>query len=693
MPNPTMTEKNLKLIFGFLALVLLLVLLFISRDAGISGDEEVHYKHSEMVYNYFSTFGKDRSSLDTPKTHLQYYGQSFDNLVTVFIHWFGIEDIYTFRHLMCSLAGWLTILVTALFAAWISGYGAAILVLLLFAVSPTFLGHAQNNLKDIPFALAYIASIFYSLKLVFEEKKPSRQTIILLILSIAFAIGIRAGGILVVFYLGLFLCLKTGFDWLESKKLNRQLLKKQLFLFAGVSAAGYILGLVLWPYALQNPVLNPWKSYQVMTNFPTTVRQLFEGNFEWSDFHPWYYLPKTMVLTIPVVVFAGIAAFLLNTKKNYTSNQKFQIVLLGFTILFPIVFVLLKQSNLYGSWRHFLFVYPGIILISALGLKAFFSRFKQRIVRISGITLLLFLIAHPLQFMAKNHPYYYLYYNQFAGGLKGAYGNYETDYYYTTMRKGAEWLQEYLKNKPDTGKVIVAGNFPSEWYFRNNKSIGFKYFPYQNRSEFDWDYMIVANSYISSFQLKNKRWPPANTIHTILVDGQPVCAIIERLTKDDFIGTQALAKGDYIKSALLFQKAADIDPQNELICYKFAESLVGAGNDDKAVQLLEKSLEINPDYERALVLLGDLALKKKDPAKAANFYKKAIAANRKYINAYPKLAGIYAETNVFDARKVLREGLRFNPKYKPAIQALADTYRKTNPEIARKYDELINKLK
>jgi tetratricopeptide (TPR) repeat protein len=693
MPNPTMTEKNLKLIFGVLALAMLLAMLFVSRDAGISGDEEVHYKQSEMVYKYFSTFGNDRSSLDTPKTHLQYYGQSFDNLVTIFIHWFGIEDIYTFRHLMCSIAGWLTILVTALFAAWISGYGAAILVLLLFAVSPTFLGHAQNNLKDIPFALAYISSVYFSLKLVFEENKPSRQTIILLIFSIAFAIGIRAGGILVVFYLGLFMFLKTSFDWLERKKLNRPLLKKQLLLFAGVSVTGYLLGLVLWPYALQNPVLNPWKSYQVMTNFPTTVRQLFDGNFDWSDFHPWYYLPKYMVITIPIVVFAGIAAFFLNTKKEYTSNQKIQIGLLGFTIFFPIVFVLLKQSNLYGTWRHFLFVYPGIILISALGLNAFFVRFKQRIVRISGITLLLVLIAHPLRFMAKNHPYYYLYYNQFTGGLKGAYGNYETDYYYNTMREGAEWLQEYLKSKPDTGKIIVGGNFPSEWYFRRNKAVEFKYFTYQNRSEFDWDYMIVANSYISSFQLKNKRWPPANTIHTILVDGIPVCAIIERLTKDDYLGTQALANGDYIKSALLFQKAADIDPQNELICYKFAESLMGSGNDNKAVQLLEKSLEINPDYEKALVLLGDLALKQKDSDKAADFYRRAMAANRKYLSVYPKLAGIYAETNVTEARKVLREGLRFNSTYKPALRALADTYRKTNPEIARKYDELINKLK
>src|ERR1035437_6185431 len=234
-----MGENKLKIIFWSLAFAMLIAMLLISRDAGISGDEEVHYRQSEMVYNYFSTVGKDQTSLETPKTYLKYYGQSFDNLVTILIHWFGIEDIYSFRHLMCSLVGWLTILVTSLFAAHLAGYGAAILVLLLFALSPTFLGHAQNNLKDIPFALAYISSIYYSLKLVFSETKPSRKTIILLVLSIALSIGIRAGGLLVIFYLGLFIFLKIDIDWIANHELNSAFQKKQLLIILGISVTAY----------------------------------------------------------------------------------------------------------------------------------------------------------------------------------------------------------------------------------------------------------------------------------------------------------------------------------------------------------------------------------------------------------------------------------------------------------------------
>jgi hypothetical protein len=34
-----------------------------------------------------------------------------------------------------------------------------------------------------------------------------------------------------------------------------------------------------------------------------------------------------------------------------------------------------------------------------------------------------------------------------------------------------------------------------------------------------------------------------------------------------------------------------------------------------------------------------------------------------------------------------------NPRYKQAIVALADTYRHSNPDIAKKYDDLANTIR
>jgi tetratricopeptide (TPR) repeat protein len=261
------------------------------------------------------------------------------------------------------------------------------------------------------------------------------------------------------------------------------------------------------------------------------------------------------------------------------------------------------------------------------------------------------------------------------------------------MRKGAEWLQEYMKNKPRRDVIVVGGNFPVQWYFRNDKAYKFIYLPYQKRSDYDWDYAIIANSYISPTQLKNKTWPPSNTIHTITVDGIPVCAVIERLTKDDLEGLRELEKGNNIKSALLLQKAIDTDPQNEWICYKFAELLANQNLNDQAVKMFEKCLSINPEFEPALVILGNRSLIGNDNQKAAMYFEKAIVANRKYFNAYVQLASVYASTNVDQARKVLKDCLSINPHYKPALQGMADTYRKSAPNVAKRYDELINTLK
>ena len=223
-----MINNWLKYTFYSLALVLLLIMLKGGWDGGISGDEYLHYDQSVFVYDYFASHGKDTSALNTPVTYLKYYGQSLDNLTTILIRWFKVEDIYLFRHLSNSFVGWLTVLVTAFFAVWLAGYGAGILVILLFAISPTFLGHAQNNLKDIPFALGYIASIFFTQRFLFNQNKPKNRDFILLIASIAFAISIRPGGLLLICYLLFFLLLYFLFQYISVFQIDKHLLKNRL---------------------------------------------------------------------------------------------------------------------------------------------------------------------------------------------------------------------------------------------------------------------------------------------------------------------------------------------------------------------------------------------------------------------------------------------------------------------------------
>jgi len=85
-----MNGNAIKYVFWILTAILLILMLLLSIDAGINCDEVLHYNHSQDVYRYFASAGADHAALHTPVTHLQYYGQSYDNIVTILINWLNI---------------------------------------------------------------------------------------------------------------------------------------------------------------------------------------------------------------------------------------------------------------------------------------------------------------------------------------------------------------------------------------------------------------------------------------------------------------------------------------------------------------------------------------------------------------------------------------------------------------------------
>jgi len=227
-------------------------------------------------------------------------------------------------------------------------------------------------------------------------------------------------------------------------------------------------------------------------------------------------------------------------------------------------FIVYEKSNVYSSWRQFLFVYPAIVLLAATGFHFLFEYLKWEYSKWIAFVFFAALLIHPLKFMVKNHPYYYMYYNQLVGGLKGAYGNYETDYYYVTQKEASEWLIKYLREKNINTNVKVKATYSVQWLFRNHPEIETSYFRYEERSMSDWDYAIIVNRYIPPFQLKNNIWPPADAIHIIYADQVPVCSVIERKSKDDYNGYIALTEGRYSDAVDCFENVLKVNDKDEI---------------------------------------------------------------------------------------------------------------------------------
>jgi tetratricopeptide (TPR) repeat protein len=127
--------------------------------------------------------------------------------------------------------------------------------------------------------------------------------------------------------------------------------------------------------------------------------------------------------------------------------------------------------------------------------------------------------------------------------------------------------------------------------------------------------------------------------------------------------------------------------------YNFAAALYNAGQFQKADSVLKKGLEINPAFEPILMYLGNIARSQNKADEAIKYYEKLIGLNRKYFEAYVGLSELVANKDVMKARTLLRTCLTMSPRYKPAIVALADTYRNSNPDIAKKYDEQASTIK
>ena len=654
----------------FIALPLYLVL---SLKTGISADEYLHYQQSEKVLDYYLSMGKNKAAAEETITHLNHYGQFYDNLVTAIERLFNVENRYVFRHLASAFAGWLVLLISGLLIVKLKGYRAALVGLVILILSPRFLGHSLNNLKDIPFALAYVWFFFGLYQYLVSLPATSLRKLVGLGLSIAFAISIRIGGVILYCYL-FFFTLLWMYDLYLNEKIRVPGILKEFAKLTGISVAAYALGLLFWPFANEGMIANPITSFRVMGHFPDIIKEIFEGKQYWSDGLPWYFIPKSMLITIPLGVFAGFIGFFVPLKdaKRESENIFYLFILLG--ILIPIVFVIVNDSNVYSSWRQLIFVYPLIVIISAVGIEKVVERFRKPVFSWTWIILLSVFFISPVVHMVKNPGLIYCYYNELVGGVKGAYGNYEMDYYGLSVKKASEKLKLLLKDeKNEYNSIVLASNFPHFVnYFDNyDDSMELKTIKYYQRGNTAWDYAIIVNRHIHPLQLQKGLWPPQNTIFTVNASEKAVCAVLERSTKMDFKGYRALIEGKFNQAINYLNEAFTHDQGTESTYINLARAYIYTNQLKKAKQVLESCQKIYPHYDVAVDVKAEIYIQQKNYDKAIFTLKKNIHHNPKYFPSYYKLIHTYiALDDKQTAREYIKQGLKAMPEYREELNKI-----------------------
>ncbi|MCC7244084.1 MAG: hypothetical protein IT269_00275 [Saprospiraceae bacterium] len=694
-PEPTTIsgDDRRKMAFWILAALGLVVMVALSFGSGINADDKFQVDYSQKLVNYYGTFGKDTTALYIPDGNMHLYGGFFEVTTGFANKAFGLQptDIgyHHVRHVSSAVLGWVAILCAALLARLIAGWPAALATLIIMLLSPRFVGDSLMNPKDIPFAAGYILALYNMAAVLTAMPNPRRWNIVGLIVGLGIALGTRAGGLLpfamLFLFTGLHFLLKNGGLRAFS---NGAVLKKYALVTLGVAAAGYAFALFFWPYALQNPLKNPFIALSKFAELEVRIRVLYEGDNIMSDKTPWHYPVWWIVKTIPLAALLGFVGSVVMSPVLLRRYQPLWVLMTLFAAVFPVFYVIYKDSVLHDGWRHLTFAYPAICVAAGLfwgHLQRMFEGKKVLSGFMSGVMVAL--CASGLMFIISNPKMPYLYFNEIAGGLKGAYGEYETDYWGVSTRQGLEWMEQQgiLRPNLDTTVVIATNMYFStrQLTAKYGDKVKVKYLKWEKRCDDAWDYALYPTRFLDAVHMKTGQWPPKNAVHVVTADGVPILAVLKDNGKNCSLGVIANRAGDY-KLAIEKLNAELVNvPNNELAWSSLASACLNAGQLDSCKMAAEKCLSISPADVQGNNILGMYWLAKQDIPKAKAQFESAIKKEPGNPGAWYYLALIAQDGG--DPQTALNNLMRciqVAPNFKPAYELAAQIY-EANGESAR----------
>jgi len=208
-----------------------------------------------------------------------------------------------------------------------------------------------------------------------------------------------------------------------------------------------------WPSLWGNPLTGVIKSLLENKTFSWEGKILFKGEVYKSESLPFYYLPYLMGIqfTLPAI---ALALFGLSTKifefKNKSSNDTFFFIWIMW-FFFPLISALIVKPSIYDNFRHFLFITPPIFFFAGAGIKRIFRFISQSLIQ---LLITMIILIPGILGIVRLHPYQYIYYNQFIGGMKGAFRSYELDYWLTSYQEAVEYINQ-VASKNDV--ILVFG--------------------------------------------------------------------------------------------------------------------------------------------------------------------------------------------------------------------------------------------
>lgn len=499
----------------------IMAVVWLHNDFGITWDEPVQSRYGELVLQYYTSGFQDDEC--NRFLNLKYYGPLFETLCAAVYQPLELPK-FAVRHICIGLTTVAGIVGLIRLSHAFTAPLLPIFSVLALLSMPRFVGHAFNNSKDLPFASCFIWGM-YGIARIYTGNPMRLPVFIGTGLVIGLTLAIRIGGVL----LWLFHLMAGAIYFVRAWQATAAFPQR-------VNVRTWVLGTTLlivvswlvmicpWPWTHQAPIAAPVEAFRATLQFPVEKPVLFQGATWPSTDLPRHYLLSYLVITTPIplafLLIVGILYAMRRLCRVEATGAWMAHVLLLLWLGFPIVYFALRQPNAYDGIRHFLFLVPAMSLVAGLGANWVWTSLRERVPRLWLTIGLLIVILLPIVDVVRLHPYQAAYFNSWVGGLRGAVGRYDLDYWASSYKEAAEWINaQNAQSGKSPVSVLIAGNNHSrlcaEYYLdRNIPREAMFAANVPGRLPASFDYYIAMTRYGL-----DKNFPESPVIHAIERDG------------------------------------------------------------------------------------------------------------------------------------------------------------------------------
>ncbi len=422
-------------------------------------------------------------------------------------------------HLPIVLWGVLGIVIVYLFLKEAVGRNVAIIAAISLALTPRYFGDMHNNMKDIPSAVIFALNMWLVWRLA-TKKRPIDLILAASAFAMAFSVKINSIFVPIVFATWFLL------TQLPIQAITKFFTRNTLILLYWLVAP--IFALLLWWAFWPNPLLQLDHAYRTFGIGTNNIEVLLNGTWYCSGstvprYYPYWYLAITTPL--PILFFCIISLIRILKSIVQKRVKHFELLLVCWLFI-PLARYLLPQIGVIDGVRHFEETLIPIAILAALSFSDLVRVLAQQQKSMS-VALIVAITCWLSWNIVSYHPYQITYFNELVGGIRGAYGKYDLDYWGTSQKAAVEWVN---KNAPQNAKVhiVMAANVAGT-YLRSDLLTNLNKFGYD---ESDFVIFLNRQSFFYRFFYAYEYLLAHTPTYTITSQGVPLTWIFDNRTNN-----------------------------------------------------------------------------------------------------------------------------------------------------------------